>query len=85
MMITAFYRTHPNAKHDDEESVEEDDADEKPIEAHADEKPIEEHKDDDPSEETQVENDGPVPVGKHRKSLERGSSIPAGKFSDFFR
>jgi hypothetical protein len=23
MMITAFYKTHPNAKHDDEESVEE--------------------------------------------------------------
>jgi hypothetical protein len=35
MMITAFYKTHPNAKHDDEESVEEDDADEKPIEEHA--------------------------------------------------
>jgi hypothetical protein len=34
---------------------------------------------------TQVENYGPVPAGKHRKSLERGSSIPTGKFSDFFR
>jgi len=28
---------------------------------------------------------GPIPAGKHRKSLERGSSIPTGKFSDFFR
>jgi len=46
-MITAFYKTHPNAKHDDEESVEEDDADEKPIE---------EHKDDDPSEESNSGN-----------------------------
>jgi hypothetical protein len=34
---------------------------------------------------TQVEKYGPVPAGKHRKSLERGSSIPTGKFSDFFR
>jgi len=34
---------------------------------------------------TQVENYGPVPAGKHRKSLEHGSSIPTGKFSDFFR
>jgi len=34
---------------------------------------------------TQVKNYGPVPAGKHRKSLERGSSIPTGKFSDFFR
>jgi hypothetical protein len=33
----------------------------------------------------QVENYGPVLVGKHRKSLERGSSIPTGNFSDFFR
>ncbi len=32
---------------------------------------------------SQVNNYGPVPAGKHRKSLERGSSIPAGKFSDF--
>ena len=34
---------------------------------------------------TQVEKYGPVPAGKHRKSPERGSSIPTGKFSDFFR
>jgi hypothetical protein len=34
---------------------------------------------------TQVKKYGPVPVGKHRKSLERGSSIFTGKFSDFFR
>ena len=27
----------------------------------------------------------PYPAGKHRKSLERGSSIPAGNCSDFFR
>ncbi|CAF4092708.1 unnamed protein product, partial [Rotaria magnacalcarata] len=33
---------------------------------------------------TQVEEYGPVPTGKHRKSTERGSSIPAGKFSNFF-
>jgi len=37
------------------------------------------------SNNTQVKNYGPVPAGKHRKSLERGSSIPTGKFSDFFR
>jgi len=35
--------------------------------------------------DTQVKNYGPVPAGKHRKSLERGSSIPTGNFSDFFR
>jgi hypothetical protein len=34
---------------------------------------------------TQVENYGPIPAGKHRKSLERGSSIPTGNFSDFFQ
>jgi hypothetical protein len=34
---------------------------------------------------SQVKNYGPVPAGKHQKSLERGSSIPTGKFSDFFR
>ncbi len=34
---------------------------------------------------SQVENYGLVPAGKHRKSLEHGSSIPTGKFSDFFR
>jgi hypothetical protein len=34
---------------------------------------------------TQVEKYGPVPAGKHRKSPERGSSIPTGNFSDFFR
>ncbi len=34
---------------------------------------------------TQVENYGPVPAGKHRESLECGSSIPIGNFSDFFR
>ena len=33
---------------------------------------------------TQVERYGPVPAGKHRKSMERGSSIPVGNFSDFF-
>src|ERR1700737_3053409 len=27
----------------------------------------------------------PYPAGKHRKSLEHGSSIPAGNCSDFFR
>jgi hypothetical protein len=27
----------------------------------------------------------PYPVGKHRKFLGNGSSIPAGSFSDFFR
>ncbi len=32
---------------------------------------------------SQVENYGSVPAGKHRKSLERGSSIPIGKFSHF--
>ena len=32
----------------------------------------------------QVEKYGPVPAGKHRKSTERGSSIPVGNFSDFF-
>jgi len=36
-------------------------------------------------EYTQVKNYGPFPAGKHRKSLERGSSIPTEKFSDFFR
>jgi len=36
-------------------------------------------------ETAQVKNYGPVPAGKHRKSLERGSSIPTGNFSDFFR
>jgi hypothetical protein len=25
------------------------------------------------------------PAGKHRKSLEHGSSIPTGNFSDFFQ
>ena len=34
---------------------------------------------------TQVEKYGQVPAGKHRKSSERGSSIPTGNFSDFFR
>jgi hypothetical protein len=34
---------------------------------------------------TQVEKYGPVPAGKHRKSPERGSSIPTENFSDFFR
>jgi hypothetical protein len=33
----------------------------------------------------QVENYGPVSAGKHRKSLERGTSIPIRKFSDFSR
>jgi hypothetical protein len=33
---------------------------------------------------SQVEEYGPAPTGKHRKSRECGSSIPAGKFSDFF-
>jgi hypothetical protein len=28
---------------------------------------------------------GQIPAEKHRKSLEHGSSIPLGKFSDFFR
>jgi hypothetical protein len=32
---------------------------------------------------TQVEKYGPVPPGKLRKSLERGSSIPVGKFTAF--
>jgi hypothetical protein len=35
--------------------------------------------------DTQVNKYGPVPAEKHRNSLEHGSSIPAGKFSDFFR
>src|SRR5436853_4878595 len=35
--------------------------------------------------DTQVDKYGTVPIRKHRKSLERGSSIPTGKFSDFFR
>jgi hypothetical protein len=34
---------------------------------------------------TQVENYGPVSAGKYRKSLEHGSSILTGHFSDFFR
>jgi hypothetical protein len=34
---------------------------------------------------SQVEKYEPVSAGKHRKSLERGSSIPTGKLSDFFR
>jgi len=33
----------------------------------------------------QVENYGPVSAEKHRKSLERGSSIATANFSDFFR
>jgi hypothetical protein len=33
----------------------------------------------------QVNKYGLVPAGKRRNSLEHGSSIPAGKFSDFFR
>ena len=37
------------------------------------------------TDKPQVEKYGPVPAGKHRKSPERGSSIPTGKFSDFFR
>jgi len=36
-------------------------------------------------EASQVKNYRPVPAGKHRKSPERGSSIPTGKFSDLFR
>ncbi len=32
------------------------------------------------SKGAQVKNYGPVPAGKHRKSLERGSSIRTGKF-----
>ena len=33
---------------------------------------------------TQVKEYGTVPAGIYRKSPEHGSSIPAGKFSDFF-
>jgi hypothetical protein len=32
--------------------------------------------------QSQVENYGPVPAEKHRKSLQRESSIPTGNFSD---
>jgi hypothetical protein len=35
--------------------------------------------------QTQVKKYGPVSAGKHRKSLEHGSSIPAGNFLDFSR
>jgi hypothetical protein len=34
---------------------------------------------------TQVKKYGSVPAGRHWKSPEHGSSIPTGKFSDFFR
>jgi hypothetical protein len=37
---------------------------------------------------TQAKKYGPVPAGKHRKSMEHGSSIPTGSFrifSDEFR
>jgi hypothetical protein len=34
---------------------------------------------------TQVEKYGLVPAEKHRKSMERRTSIPTGNFSDFFR
>jgi hypothetical protein len=38
-----------------------------------------------PIRSTQVKKYGPVPAGRHWKSPEHGSSIPTGKFSDFFR
>jgi hypothetical protein len=82
MMITAFYRTHPNAKRDDEESVEKDDADKNPIE---------EYKDDDPSEErnsgtstAQVNDVRREMAGLQRKILGIWRQYSSREFPGFF-